>query len=57
MLSQIVDKAQSLYDEVSVEYAQIVQGQPELGATMAGEARCLRAIIHNVIKPMAKQVG
>lgn len=57
MLSQIVDKAQSLYDEVSVENAQIVQGQPELGATMAGEARCLRAIIHNVIKPMAKQVG
>ena len=57
MLSQIVGKAQALYDEVAAENLQIAQSRPALGATMAGEERCLRAIIHNVIKPMVSQVA
>jgi hypothetical protein len=28
----------------------------ELPATMAGESRCLRAIIHTVLKEMTKQI-
>lgn len=56
MLSQIVGKAQALYDEVVAENLQIAHGRPELGATMAGEERCLRAIIHNVINPMVSQL-
>jgi serine/threonine-protein kinase HipA len=57
MLSQIVVKAQELYDETASYNIQLAQERPELGATLAGEARCLRAIIHNVIKPMAGQLG
>lgn len=56
MLSQIVGKAQGLYDEIAAENLQIAHVRPELGATMAGEERCLRAIIHNVINPMVSQL-
>ena len=57
MLSQIVAKAQGLYEEVALQYVQLAHERPELGATFAGEERCLRAIIHNVINPMAHQLG
>lgn len=56
MLSQIVGKAQGLYDEMAAENLQIAHVRPELGARMAGEERCLRAIIHNVINPMVSQL-
>lgn len=57
MLSQIVAKAQGLYEEVALQNVQLAQKRPELAATFAGEERCLRAIIHNVINPMAHQLG
>lgn len=57
MLLQIVAKAQELYEEVALQNVQLAQKRPELAATLAGEERCLRAIIHNVINPMAHQLG
>jgi serine/threonine-protein kinase HipA len=55
--SRIVQEAEALYAEVEAENAQIANARPNLSATMAGESRCLRAILHTVIKEMAKQVS
>lgn len=55
--SRIVQEAEALYAEIEAENARIVSANPELSATMAGESRCLRAILHTVIKGMAKQVA
>lgn len=55
--SRVVQEAEALYAEVAAENAQIAQARPELSATMAGESRCLRAILHTVIKAMTKQIG
>lgn len=52
-----VDQAQALYAEIEAENAQIAHARPELLATMAGESRCLRAIVHNVVKEMAKRIA
>lgn len=54
---RIEQGAEALYDEVEAENAQIANACPELAATMAGESRCLRTILHNVIKEMARQVA
>ena len=37
--------------------SQRLQARPELGPTMAGESRCLRAIIHTVIKEMVVRLS
>jgi serine/threonine-protein kinase HipA len=55
--SRAVQAAQDLYAEVEADNAQILHARPELAATMAGESRCLRAIVHTVIKEMAQQVA
>lgn len=55
--SRIVAEAQTLCAEVEVENAEIVRMRPELAATMAGEIRCVRAIVHTVLKEMAKQIA
>jgi len=55
--SRIAREAEALYAEVEMENAQIAHARPELSATMAGESRCLRAILHHVIKEMVKQVA
>lgn len=52
-----VQEAEALYAEVEAENAQIASARPELSATMAGESRCLRAILHTVLKEMAKQIA
>jgi len=49
--------AEALYAEVEAENAHIAHARPELSATMAGESRCLRAILHTVIKEMTKQIA
>lgn len=46
-----------MYTEVEAENAQIASARPELSATMAGESRCLRAILHTVLKEMTKQIA
>jgi serine/threonine-protein kinase HipA len=35
----------------------IVRVRPELAATMAGEIRCVRAIVHTVLKEMTRQIA
>jgi serine/threonine-protein kinase HipA len=55
--SRAVQEAEALYAEVEAENAQIPSARPELSATMAGESRCLRAILHTVLKEMANQIA
>ncbi len=55
--SRAVQEAEALYAEVEAENTQIVHARPELSATMAGESRCLRAILHTILKEMTKQLA
>jgi len=55
--SRIVQEAGALYAEVEAENTQIAHASPELSATLAGESRCLRTIMHTVIKEMTKQIA
>ena len=55
--SRAVQEAEALYAEVEAENAKIASARPELSATMAGESRCLRAILHTVLKEMAKKIA
>lgn len=55
--SRAVQAAEALYAEVEAENAQIASARPELSATMAGESRCVRAILHTVLKEMAQQIA
>lgn len=55
--SRAVALAQELCAEVEAENAEIVRLRPELAATMAGEIRCVRAIVHTVLKEMAQQIA
>lgn len=55
--SRAVSEAEGLYAEVEVANARIVQVRPELAATMAGESRCLRTILHAVLKEMTSQIA
>ncbi len=55
--SRAVQEAEALNAEVEAENAQMVSARPELAATMAGESRCIRAIVHTVLKEMAKQIA
>ena len=55
--SRAVQEAQALYAEIEAENARIARARPELSATMAGESRCLRAILHTILKEMAKQIA
>jgi serine/threonine-protein kinase HipA len=55
--SRVAPEAQALYAEAETENAQFASARPELSATMAGESRCLRSILHTMIKDMVKQLG
>jgi serine/threonine-protein kinase HipA len=55
--SRVVQVARVLYAEVERESAQIVHARPELAATLAGETRCLRTVLHTVVKEMTKQIA
>lgn len=55
--SRAAQEAEALYSEIEAENAQIVRVRPELLAMMAGESRCLRAILHTVVKEMCRQIG
>ena len=54
---RVAAEAQALCAEVEAENAEIVGVRPELAATMAGEIRCVRAMVHTVLKEMAKQIA
>jgi serine/threonine-protein kinase HipA len=55
--SRAVSEAEALYAEVEAENAKIAHARPELSATMAGEYRCLRAILRTVLSDMTKQLA
>lgn len=55
--SRITQQAEALYAAGETVNAQIANARPDLSATMAGESRCLRTILHTVIKDMAKQIA
>lgn len=55
--SHVLNEAEALYAEFEEENRQIVQLRPELAATMAGESRCLRAILHITLKEMSQQLS
>jgi serine/threonine-protein kinase HipA len=55
--SRVAAEAQALCAEVEAENAEIVLVRPELAATMAGEIRCIRAIVYTVLQEMAKQIA
>ena len=57
LCSRAVQEAEALYAEIATENAQIASARPELSATMAGESRCLRAILHTVLKEMTRQIA
>ena len=54
---RVVQQAEALYAEVEADNARLLQARPELAATLAGEARCLRTLLHTVIKEMAQQLA
>ncbi len=55
--SRAVQEGEALCAEIGVENAQIVDARPELSPTMAREFRCLRSILHTIIKDTAKQIA
>ncbi|MBM5571567.1 MULTISPECIES: HipA domain-containing protein [Deefgea] len=55
--SRVVPEAEALYAEIEAENIQIARVRPELAATMAGESRCLRTILHGILKEMSKQTA
>lgn len=57
LCSRITQEAEVLYAEVEAENAGIANERPVLSATMAGEPRCRRTILHTVVKEMAKQTA
>lgn len=57
LAGKVLAEAESLYAEVEDENARIAQTNPALSATMAGESRCVRIIIHSVIKTMVQAIA
>ena len=57
MRARMLPAAVRLYDETVAENARLAAAQPHLSATLAGEARCLRAVVHTVIKEMALRIA
>lgn len=55
--NRITQEAEALYAEIETRNAQIADARPELSAIMAGEARCIRTILHTVISEMARQIA
>jgi serine/threonine-protein kinase HipA len=55
--SHAVREAEALHAQIEAENAQIANARPELSATMAGESRYLRAILHTVLKEMTRQIA
>jgi len=54
---RILAETEALYADVEAENARPIAARPELGITLTGETRCLRAIQHTVIKEMARRLA
>jgi serine/threonine-protein kinase HipA len=57
MRIRAVPEAEQLLLDVEAENDVLVRDRPELSATMAGEIRCLRAIVHTVLKDMTRRLA
>jgi serine/threonine-protein kinase HipA len=55
--SRIVQTAETLYAEYEEANTKLLSRQPHVPVSMAGETRCLRTILHVVIKQIAKQIA
>ena len=55
--SRAIREAEALYAEVEAENARIAHARPELSATMAGESRCLRVVLHTVLEEMTRRIA
>lgn len=55
--NRIAGEAQALYTQVERENAELIALRPELAATLAGELRCLRTILHVVIAEQVARLG
>lgn len=53
---RISGQAEALLAQVEQENNEWLVARPELAATLAGELRCLRTIVHGVIREMAKRL-
>ncbi|CAM5482860.1 HipA domain-containing protein [Eoetvoesiella caeni] len=56
MRERVLVEAGKLYDEMIMQNAQLVAARPELGSTLAGESRGVRAIVHTVMNEMATRM-
>lgn len=54
---KIAGEAQALYAQVECENAELIERRLELAATLAGELRCLRAILHVAIAEQVARLG
>ncbi len=55
--SRVQQEAEALSLKMEAENAALAKARPELAATLAGEARCLRAVVHTVIKEMVRRLS
>ncbi len=56
LLVRITREADDLYQETLLENQQLIQLRPALAPVLAGEARCLRSIVHTVILPTTQRL-
>lgn len=54
---RMVREAQGLFTQFETDNAQLVNAAPQLSVTMAREARCVRAIVHTVLKEMVRRLA
>lgn len=57
LLNRVIPEAETLYLQMEAENEQLADARPDLAATMAGESRCVRTILHGVIKEMAVRLS
>ncbi len=57
LCNRIENESLRLYTETQNDNNNIILNRPELSATFAGESRCLRTILHVVIKEMVQRLG
>lgn len=55
--SRVIPEAEKLYLQMEAENEYLADARPGLAATMAGESRCVRTILHGVIKEMAARLS
>lgn len=55
--NRVIPEAEKLYLQMEAENEHLANARPGLAATMAGESRCVRTILHGVIKEMAVRLS